>query len=539
MNARQFTAPTAREAMALARKALGPDAVILNNRKTPQGICVTAMLESDLLGLGVDKHREVATADSGVEPRDYQPREAAGFAPAEPAEPVKPPPAAAPAEPAPVAQAPAAPMSTLSFERFANDRRSRRQAAPEPTTVEPRDAAPAAPRPEQFVAPTESLRADAFSPAQPERAAAPARPSWQTGVEPVVPASRIAQSAPPANVAAASHGGAGAETASELMAMAAELRQMRSFISQQFSALSWVDGVRRTPGQAQVLRRLLQAGFSSQLARSLVGHLPASLSGPPADQWLAQALVKNLAAPAWSDGIIDAGGVFALVGPTGVGKTTSVAKIAARCALDHGVDQVGLITADAYRVGAQDQLRRFGAMIGITVHTAHDSQSLHGLLSLLQDKRTVLIDTAGLGQRDERVSALLEAVSQGPIQRLLVLSAAAQIESMREAMEAYRGNDCAGVLLTKIDEACRLGGALDTLIRFRLPLLAVANGQRVPEDWQEARPEELVAKAFENIDSDEAGLPDIDLTMLMQRIDANPGSSGAPAMVQAVSAGGW
>ncbi len=514
MNARQFTAQTAREAMALARKALGPDAVILNNRKTAQGICVTAMLESELLGLDAVQEEPVDVPASapvretaGYErPVQREPRaEAVGRrANAEPEMPAKP--------RAAVGSSPA--MSTLSFQQFANDRRTRRQSGPEESAPQhPQDdGGKGSHAHEGFVPQSEAAAPDlvARSAAGLDTAARATR-EWQPGA----PATSAGPATPASAPAKASE-----DMAGELLAMAAELRQMRSFISQQFSALSWVDGVRRTPGQAQVLRRLLQAGFSSQLARSLVGHLPAGMTGVEADKWLSSILARNLTAPAWSQGVIDSGGVFALVGPTGVGKTTSVAKIAARCALDHGVDQVGLITADAYRVGAQDQLRRFGAMIGITVHTAHDTQSLHGLLGLLQNKRTVLIDTAGLGQRDHRVSALLDAVSQGPIQRLLVLSAAAQIESMREAMEAYRGNDCAGVLLTKVDEACRLGGALDTLIRFRLPLLAVANGQRVPEDWQEAVPEKLVEQAFSETPADESALPDIDLTMLMQRIDS-------------------
>lgn len=489
MIAKQFTAPTAREAMALARKSLGSEAVILSNRKTDKGICVTAMLEADLMNLSPNS--DASNTSSLQTQADRQI-------------------AASDAVETPVAAEQSVadePMSTMNFERYANDRRSRRTDSP--PQAEQTETAPA------------MLKAP-FPPA-PSKSVQPASVEFGESFAPAMASESARQ-----------------ETAAELLAMAAELRQMRSFISQQFSALSWVDGVRRTPGQAQVLRSLLQAGFSSQLARSLVGHLPQGISGADADQWLAQSLIRNLQAPAWADGVIDAGGVFALVGPTGVGKTTSVAKIAARCALDHGVDQVGLITADAYRVGAQDQLRRFGSMIGIPVHTAHDAQSLHGLISLLQSKRVVLIDTAGLGQRDSRVSVLLEAVSQGPIQRLLVLSAAAQTESMRESIEAYQGNDCAGVLLTKLDEACRLGGALDTLIRFRLPLLAVGDGQRVPEDWHTADIASLVSRALNDSDADEAGLPDIDLTMLMQRVESGGGGSGAPMVAAQTSfAGGY
>lgn len=512
MNAKQFTAPSAREAMAMARKALGPDAVILNNRKTAQGICVTAMLEADLVQL-----------DQTLDPNEAEQMQAPVILErSELTDPNSPNAAIGLAEPSrseQVIRSPLSePMSTVNFQRFANERRSRtpmhaeadKSAQAQHSTGVPED-------------PGTGKQIPARASEQPRNDSELAKTQMSQSQSPRTYLPEGASVRPPTS--ATGH----QETASELLAMAGELRQMRSFISQQFSALSWVDGVRRTPGQAQVLRRVLQAGFSSQLARSIVGHLPEGCGGQAADDWLSHALARNLDAPAWTDNVINAGGVFALVGPTGVGKTTSVAKIAARCALEHGIDEVGLITADAYRVGAQDQLRRFGSMIGITVHTAHDAQSLHGLLSLLQTKRIVLIDTAGLGQRDPRVSTLVDAVSQGPIQRLLVLSAAAQIESIREAIESYEGNDCAGVLLTKLDEACRLGGALDSLIRFRMPLLAVADGQRVPEDWHDANVESLVKTALTTVDADDVGLPDIDLTMLMQRVDSGGGDAGLAA----------
>jgi len=511
MNAKQFTAPSAREAMVMARKALGPDAVILNNRKTAQGICVTAMLESDLVQLDqtLDSN-EAEQMQAPVMPErsdvaDLGNRHA-GLDLAEQSR----------SEQA-IRPAPAEPMSTVNFQRFANERRSRTPVRAE-ADKNVRAQMPVDESEDSSTGKQTSTRTLAWQRNDAELA------------DTEMPQNQAPQTFLPEGASVRPPTGATGheETASELLAMAAELRQMRSFISQQFSALSWVDGVRRTPGQAKVLRRVLQAGFSSQLARSLVGHLPEGCSGQAADDWLSQALARNLNAPPWTENVINAGGVFALVGPTGVGKTTSVAKIAARCALEHGVDEVGLITADAYRVGAQDQLRRFGSMIGITVHTAHDAQSLHGLLSLLQTKRIVLIDTAGLGQRDPRVPTLVDAVSQGPIQRLLVLSAAAQIESIREAIESYEGNDCAGVLLTKVDEACRLGGALDSLIRFRMPLLAVANGQRVPEDWHDANVESLVKTALTTVEADDAGLPDIDLTMLMQRVESGAGGAGSP-----------
>lgn len=298
-----------------------------------------------------------------------------------------------------------------------------------------------------------------------------------------------------------------------------ELRRMRSYISQQFSALSWVDGVRRSPVQAQLLRRLIGAGFSARLSRLLVSRVPADYDDDEALVWLHSALARNLRCGSWTGGPLAEGGVFALVGPTGVGKTTTTAKIAARFALRHGVQSVGLVTMDAYRIAAQDQLRAFGQLIGVPVLAAHDADELGRHLATLSDRRLVLVDTAGVGQRDQRVARNLESLAVNGVRNLLVLAATAQEGAIEEVIEAYRAREAAGVVLSKIDEAPRLGGAIDALVRHRLQLVGVADGQRVPEDWHEADAAGLVATALEPRVHDDFVLDDTELTMLMQRIE--------------------
>ena len=158
------------------------------------------------------------------------------------------------------------------------------------------------------------------------------------------------------------------------------------------------------------------------------------------------------------------------------------------------------MTLDAYRVGAQEQLRTYGRILGVPVHTAHDRASLDDLLELLSGKRMVLIDTAGMAQRDSRTRELLEMVSHRSIQKLLVLNASAQGETIEDQIAGYAatqpGTNCRGVVLSKIDEAVKLGPALDALIRHRLKVLAVANGQRVPEDWHRLSANALVQRAL-------------------------------------------
>ncbi len=188
--------------------------------------------------------------------------------------------------------------------------------------------------------------------------------------------------------------------------------------------------------------------------------------------------------------------MFALIGATGVGKTTSTAKIAAAFATKHGAGNLGLITLDAYRVGAQEQLRAYGRILGVPVHTAHDRASLEDLLDLLSAKKMVLIDTAGMAQRDARTRELLDMLSHRSIQKLLVVNAAAQGETIEDVMISYRAATCRGVVLSKIDEAVKLGPALDAVIRHKLKVIGVANGQRVPEDWHRLSAQALVQRAL-------------------------------------------
>ena len=254
------------------------------------------------------------------------------------------------------------------------------------------------------------------------------------------------------------------------------------------SGMGWFEATRRRPGQMRLLRNLLGCHFSPMLARTLVELLPSDYADAQADEWLRQMLMRALAGVNQGVGLtlgedrtlFDAGGAFALIGPTGVGKTTSIAKIAAHHVLRHGPRSLALITADVYRIGAQEQLRAFGRMLGVPVQVAQDREVLQRLLKEHEGCRLVLIDTAGIGQRDDRV-----------------MNAAAQPGSLEEVLGAFGARDTAGVLLSKVDEAVGLGACLDALVRHRLPLLGYADGQRVPEDYHAVNFGRLVEMALD------------------------------------------
>jgi flagellar biosynthesis protein FlhF len=119
-------------------------------------------------------------------------------------------------------------------------------------------------------------------------------------------------------------------------------------------------------------------------------------------------------------------------------------------------------------------------------------------LAELQGKRLVLIDTVGMNQRDRRVAQQVAMLSGHgkPVGRILLLSAVAQGEALEDVVRCYRGDGLAGCILTKVDEALSLGGAIDVILRAKLPLHYVTNGQRVPEDLHLASALYLVERAF-------------------------------------------
>ncbi len=286
----------------------------------------------------------------------------------------------------------------------------------------------------------------------------------------------------------------GAAPQREQQDMMIELRAMKGLIEDRFDTLAFVDKLQRQPAHARLAQRLLDCGFSPALIRKLTDGMGPEVTDEAA--WVSSVLERNLLTAEAELSLEDQGGVYALIGSTGVGKTTSTAKLAAAFASKHGATHLGLITLDAYRVGAHEQLRTYGRILGVPVHTAHDRASLEDLLELLSAKKMVLIDTAGMAQRDSRTRELLDMLSHRSIQKLLVINAAAQGETTEDVLLSYRASQAKGIVLSKLDEAVKLGPALDALIRHKLPVTVVANGQRVPEDWHRLSAHALVQRAL-------------------------------------------
>jgi len=296
----------------------------------------------------------------------------------------------------------------------------------------------------------------------------------------------------PAPLAPAPSAPIASEMAQTLSAVVAEVAAMREMIEQRFALMSFSESLRRRPLAARLTRDLLAAGFSPALARTVTERLPDDMNPAQAREWVQRVLARNLHCIDTADEIVARGGVYALVGPTGVGKTTTTAKLAARCAVRYGANRLALITTDSFRIGAQDQLRIYAKILGLAVHSVSDRHDLRQALDAVRGRHLVLIDTVGMGQRDARVAEQAMLLAQPEIRRLLLLNATAQGETLDEVVDAYgripetleagAKSALAGCIVTKQDEATRQGAALDVAIRHRLAVHYVTSGQRVPED---------------------------------------------------------
>ena len=295
--------------------------------------------------------------------------------------------------------------------------------------------------------------------------------------------------------------------------MRAEINNLREMLEVQLSALAWNQMDREHPLRARVLREMTRLGIDGDVARALCAELPDNMTAEQARYLPLGILSRNIRTSGRNFDTVG-GGITAFVGTTGVGKTTSIAKLAARAVLRHGASNVALISADQYRIGAGAQLEHYGRLLGVRVYNAHDAQSLRNVLLQLRGKHTVLIDTAGLAGNDPKLQQQFETLrAMADVRVCLVLAANAQAQAIDNAVRAYAPLKPQSAILTKLDETPLLGGALSAVIRHGLPLDYTTDGQRVPEDIASADARKLVCLAAQmlkqrNDEPDDAILAD-------------------------------
>ena len=487
MKIKRIIASDMREAMRQVRRVFGDDAVILSNKPVSGGVEVIAAMDFDEKAIQLAAAQQSATRIAGASERP-------AAKPERPAAADKAQPAAAetkaepqPQEPATAAAEEEAPKTTA--EMLAE--RSRRAEAAE--SVEPDAAAEE----------TEEDRA-AFS---------EALAAWSE---------QMADGADKGEVPAASEEPAGRSSGrtpshwdwlvedqdaaeGRLSTLTEEVAQLRDLFERQLSVMEWHRFSQAHPAEVSTVQRLQDMGLPTGLAREL-GRAAAAAEPERAFVEALRMLGDQLEDRA--EDPVEAGGTYAFVGPTGVGKTTTLAKLAARAVLHRGRDSVALISTDRFRIGAQEQLRNYARILNVPLHIARDETHLAQLLEAVADRHLVLIDTSGMSQRDFRMMQKLEALMGAgeAVKLLLVLSANAQYPALEDVKKRFAGLPLHGTVLTKLDETVLLGGGLAALVRplagadgepRRLPLVCAGVGQRVPEDLWFPQAADLIKQALE------------------------------------------
>ncbi|RUO30251.1 flagellar biosynthesis protein FlhF [Aliidiomarina soli] len=293
-----------------------------------------------------------------------------------------------------------------------------------------------------------------------------------------------------------------------ISAMKSDMSAIRQMLEQQVSGLMWQEIERNEPTRAMLIKKLMRLGFTEQVADQISCFIPEGLNDEQAWEQTLD-LIEGQIGTTKND-ILSQGGVVALVGPTGVGKTTTIAKLAARYAQMHSPDDVALVTTDTFRIAASEQLQTYARIIGCPIKVAKDAEELNAVLLQFRQRKLVLIDTAGMGQRDLRLSEQLATLMDNTrlkIRPYLVLSSTAQAPVQNEIVRQFKKIPLCGCIFTKLDESLSLGEVLSTAINNGLPISYLTDGQQVPEDIHIADAKTLVRKAAENMTTNAEAAP--------------------------------
>ncbi|WP_151671517.1 flagellar biosynthesis protein FlhF [Nitrincola schmidtii] len=282
--------------------------------------------------------------------------------------------------------------------------------------------------------------------------------------------------------------------------MQQEIHQLRKLMEKQLHQPSYQSSLPVTPqssyaSYSPIQQRLNDLGLSSGLIRQLTASLESELSEEAAWKNVLSRFADSL--PVVGEEYIARGGMIAFVGATGVGKTTTIGKLAARYVLQYGSSSLALVTTDCYRIAAHEQLKTFGRILDVPVRVVDENHNLDEVLLSLRGKRLVLIDTAGMNAGDPegiQQKQMLASVSVR-LKKLLVLSCSSQRQLIEKAWSNYQELDLSACVLTKLDESGSLGDALTLAIEKRLPVAYITDGQKIPDDLIVAQRQDLVSRA--------------------------------------------
>ncbi len=287
-----------------------------------------------------------------------------------------------------------------------------------------------------------------------------------------------------------------AAAAAEQLAMSGELRTLRQLLERQLAALAWNDYTRREPFRAQALSELTGLGVTRDIALQVVGDLPADIGTEASQPLHLDALARRIAV---CELPTNAPGAVAVLGAAGAGKTTMLAKLALRWLLEHGADGLSIVTIDDEHIGAADQARSLGRLLGVPSFRFASGAEFAAAAGRFVSQDLVLIDTPALVADPGPAAELAAAFERAPlpVQRMLLLPASAQGGVLGELLRRAAPLAASCCAITRCDEAASLGGVISTLLRSGLAVAYLSDGPRIPEDLRPARAQQLVARAVE------------------------------------------
>jgi flagellar biosynthesis protein FlhF len=486
MQGKRFVAPNMRLALKMVREELGPDAVILSNKQVPEGVELLTAVDvssSPMFG-GIDHSEGSSQSKPAVQSIHLNDNP---FVQNEPSEVVPP----------KNVETPKPSLLEQEVERMRSEARQKAHNLA---------AALAEKYKEQKGNVEENLTVN-----QKDTAEINARLS-DTGDLPVKPPSQaVSPITEELSPRAAETVSADVIKNTELEQMRNEMQSMRDLLEQQLSSMAWGQYSSSHPEKASQWRRLKRMGIGAQLANSLIDS--ANLSTESTESWQAVMASLSRRLPVITDDIIAGGGIFAFVGPTGAGKTTTIGKLAAHYVLKNGAADVALVTLDTLRIAAQEQLRTVARILNVPVKIVDKNNPLDRVLYSLRRKSLVLIDTAGLNPSDAKLNQQLNAINElgDQAKSLLVIPTTSQEQVIKAAFHTYKTDNLAACVLTKLDETMSLGESIGLAIEKKLPVAYSTNGQNIPDDIAVADKVALVKSAIrmaKNTEVDEASMAD-------------------------------
>jgi len=511
---KRFVAPTMARALKLVSEEMGPEAIILSSQRTAEGVEVITSIEPDLPTNGVGERRSFSQkfdeesdipmqSDSAWKKQDEIRRAAAQYQTRQ--------------APAPSDLGLSSPKSSASFNRSSSlssssslsqaraatrstPRNNKQHLAQEFERAHEKMLA-AKKQEQQYDKQFEEQRASQINTPMDDF-----DPFAQEPIQRAIPSSQQHTQSQYASQQSSSqpnlHAVPTDQDEQTLTSLKQELADMRLLLEQQLWHMSDAKQQASAPSQVNlpasysvVGEHLKRLGLSSSIIEHLLQAQPHNLR--PTQAWKASLATLSKKIPIYDNDVTQSGGVFAFVGPTGVGKTTTIAKIAAQYVMQNGPGKVAILTTDNYRVGAQDQLKNLGRILDVPVKTIDDLESLPILLSSLKQFPLVLIDTAGFRQGDPLLKRQLNALDACPtVRRMLVMACNSHHQTMRSSTHGYAGmRGIDACVLSKLDESFSMGEAISVLIEKAMPLAYITDGQEIPADLSKANGASLIAKA--------------------------------------------